>query len=374
MATSKGAGRLWVLDRLKKAIAHMFLLLVFAITSACVPVLQNLNSYEPDAYKAQERYESIRIVAEGNGADRSYAFFPDDGGAMHLPLIVFLHGWQGTSPKNYGAFIDHLVRRGSVVVFPVYQTGANTPPQGITNTAATSIKAMIKHLNRQYPKMIDEEKTLYYGYSMGASIAINFAMRPDKFKLPKPLALLLTAPGDAYHVAKGAKGKSILYRSLSHLPKELPIVLMTGQEDTSIGLPTAISHWNQICSQKRLKRLIIWPGGKSETQSIHSGHGAAGAPDKRYDFSNIYGAVPATMPRLKNFPVSKSLNNLDFYGQWKVVVSYLEAVRESTNPEWIFSRDEIIEDLGTFANGKAYPKAILVKQCPAQVQQYMPGK
>jgi len=360
--------------RFKRTIVNMLALIVVATTSACTSEALKLNNYEPGAYKAQEQHETIRIVAEGKGADRSYAFFPADGDAKHLPLIVFLHGWQGISPKNYGAFIDHLVRRGSVVIFPVYQTDANTPPQSITSTAAKSVGAMIKRLNKQYPNMIDEKKTLYYGYSMGASIAINFAMRPDKYKLPKPLALLLTAPGDAYHVAKGAKGKSILYRSLKHLPKDIPVVLMTGQEDKTIGLPTAISHWNQICSQKRLKRLIIWPGGKSETQSIHSGHGAAGAPDERYDFSNIYGAVPETMPRLKDFPVSKSLNNLDFYGQWKVVVSYLEAVRGSTSPEWIFSRDEIIEDLGKFSNGKPYPKAILVKACPAQVQQFITGK
>ena len=36
--------------------------------------------------------------------------------------MVFLHGWFAVNPGFYGAWIDHLVRDGKIVIFPRTRT------------------------------------------------------------------------------------------------------------------------------------------------------------------------------------------------------------------------------------------------------------
>ena len=326
------------------------------------------SDFEPESYKKQELFKTIQVVTQGDGENRSYAFFPADQSAEKLPLVIFLHGWMGTSPKNFGALIDHLVRRGSVVIYPVYQVDGNTIPQSITDTAAKSITSILKRLEQDKPNLIDTQKTLYYGFSMGASMSINFANSPHQYGLPVPKGIILAAPGDAHHVAHKELAVSIVNRPISQIPLNTPIVLLTGQEDKTIGVPTAISYWNEICSQARQKILITWPSGKAEDESIASGHGAPGAPDERYDFSNINGPTPFEfLERLDTFPESKSINNLDFYGQWKVVTGFLDAINNSSVPNWIFTETQLMSDLGKFKNGQPYPNAQIEKLCPAPI-------
>ncbi|MDP9366478.1 MAG: hypothetical protein M3Q10_20015, partial [Chloroflexota bacterium] len=38
-----------------------------------------------------------------------------------LPVVLFLHGYTALDPGRYRAWIDHIVRRGAVVVYPDYQ-------------------------------------------------------------------------------------------------------------------------------------------------------------------------------------------------------------------------------------------------------------
>jgi len=324
------------------------------------------TDFRPESYKQQEKYKTVRMLTTGHGADRAYAFFPVDSSPQQLPLIIFLHGWMGTNPKNFGAMIDHLVRRGAVVIYPVYQVDSNTAPQDITNTAADSIAQALRELSAAQPSLVDPQKTMYYGFSMGASMSINFVANPEKYKLPVAKGMVLSAPGDAKHVAHGPRSSSIVNTTIAKVPLNTPIVLMSGQDDKTIGMPTAISYWNEICAQDRQRALITWPSGKTAQESISSAHGASGAPDDRYDFPSINDPVTlTTIEQLASFPESKSINNLDFYGQWKVVTGFLDALQSGDAPDWIFTDKRLMSDLGKFKNGDLYPAAIVEQSCPA---------
>lgn len=324
------------------------------------------TDFKPESYKQQEQYKTIQMLTVGDGAERAYAFFPADPSARQLPLVIFLHGWMGTNPKNYGALIDHLVRRGSVVVYPVYQVDGQTAPQAITATAAESVARTLGQLKAEQPDLIDPQKTMYYGFSMGASMSINFAAQPEKYKLPVAKSMVLAAPGDAKHVAHGPLSASIVTTSIAKVPLNTPIVLLSGQDDKTIGMPTAVAYWNAICAQRRQRTLITWPSGKTAQESISSAHGAPGAPDERYDFPSITEPVPLTsIEQLADFPDSKSINNLDFHGQWKVVTGLLDALHSGHSPDWIFTDKRLMADLGHFKNGEPYPSASIEQACPA---------
>lgn len=336
---------------------------VQAIHDPAVP-----DAFNPSAYKAAERHQGVLVEALGNGPDRTYIFSPTDGIGKALPLVIFLHGWQGANPKNFGALIDHLVRRGSVVLYPVYQRGSNDAPQEITTIAKRSLAQTIEWLVHSHPGRVMTDRALYFGFSMGATMAINLAAHAPGNGMPSASMLLLSAPGDAHHVHRGPLGRSILATSLDRVPTSVPVVIMSGAEDSTIGVPTAITYWNQICSQERSKNLIFWPPGSHGKQNFRTMHGMPGAPDSRYNIENIDEPfVPITLAGQAQFSESPSLNVLDFHGQWKVITTALDSLRDrSQPPPWLFTDSRILRDLGRFDDGKAYPQAYLETGCPGK--------
>ena len=339
----------------------------------CTSLAQNpgepaqADPYSPQAYKAAERHKAVRIVAVGAGAQRSYIFAPHEASAKDLPLVIFLHGWQGTNPKNFGALIDHLVLRGSVVLYPVYQRDAEDDPQAITSRADKSLQAALEWLERERPGLVRQGKALYFGFSMGASMAVNLAARTAKGQLPQPYALLLSAPGDAHHVHRGAR--SMVERSPAQLPLSIPMILMTGSEDTTIGVPTAYAYWNAICSQRRRnKTLVLFPAGTSGTQVIRSMHGMPGAPDPRYDLPDIDAPLPDTVLVAQDAIASNpSLNVLDFHGHWKIITGAFDGLRDGHEPpQWLFVDSAQLRHLGAFSDGSPFPPSHLERTCPAR--------
>ena len=53
--------------------------------------------------------------------------------------MVFLHGWFAVNPGFYGAWIDHLVRNGRIVIFPRYQNDVGTMPQDFLPNAMAAV-------------------------------------------------------------------------------------------------------------------------------------------------------------------------------------------------------------------------------------------
>lgn len=76
-------------------------------------------------------HRSIRVSAGGAEANAWYAFEPTKPRPKPAPLAIVMHGYG--EYKGYGsmkAFIRHTVRKGSVVVYPRWQTGLATPCPG----------------------------------------------------------------------------------------------------------------------------------------------------------------------------------------------------------------------------------------------------
>ncbi len=67
----------------------------------------------------------------GKGGKEYWIFEPDSPKPRTAPVIVFLHGWGGMNPLYYGAWMDHLVKRGNIVIYPRYQANLLTRDQRI---------------------------------------------------------------------------------------------------------------------------------------------------------------------------------------------------------------------------------------------------
>lgn len=329
------------------------------------------TQYSEAGYRAQHHHEIVRVLTVGNGKNRAYAFIPE--GPLpegRIPIVFFHHGWLGTSPKNFGALIDHLVRSGSVVIYPVYQTidnrnpSENTQPREITQLAGNADKRALEAVEALYPNLVDTEKVLYVGYSMGSAISLNLALDPNKFNLPSPKALVLMAPGNAHHVARGEEGKNII-GDLSGLSKDLAVVLIGGTADKSIGLPTSRELAAQICHIPKSQRtLLIYPSDSDGNKKVLAGHGSPGSPDSRYDFPNPNESVAELIMPASSYEASGSLNMLDFAGYWKVTTSMLAYVKSGTYPKDVFGSVDAVKFLGRWPSGRLYNPAEVEDPCP----------
>lgn len=324
-----------------------------------------LKQSSPTAWEARRRYRDIVVDTVGTGETRAYVFRPAARELSSLPLVLFLHGWQGTNPKNFGGLIDLLVRSGSVVIYPVYQAEGNkTSPQKITANAALGVRAALDKLNQSDPQLVDQEKTLYWGFSMGASIASNFAVRHAELGVPAPRALVLVAPGDAYHVVHGAEAAPIVAR-LESLPATLPVFLVSGAADTSIGVPTARAWAARLCHLPRSHRtLLLLPSHADGGRQISSAHGSPGAPDSRFDFPDATAPVPARIAGRDGFEASGSLNVLDFYGYWRITMAMFDYVAGGPYPTALFTPGSPENRfLGVWPSGQPYAPAVEEDTC-----------
>lgn len=341
------------------------LLAGITLSAGCLASQDLAKRFSAEAWQARRVHANVEVFSAGHGPERAYVFMPATPDLQALPLVLFHHGWLGMNPKNFGALIDLIVRSGAVVIYPVYQDGEQTSPQQVTELAARANALALKELESRNPGLVDRNRTLYWGFSMGASISLNLALQPTRYGLPEPRAMLLLAPGDAHHVARGDAARSIL-GPIEKLPAKQPVLIASGAADTSIGVPTARAITGRLCHLPASGRnLIFLPSDSHGERRIMAGHGSPGAPDSRYDFPDSRRPVASTIPGRQEFEASASLNLLDYYGYWRMTMRLLDYVAGQEYPTELFSRtaDEN-RFLGYWPDGSPYAAAQLEDPCP----------
>jgi len=98
-------------------------------------------------------------------------------------LTIFFHGQGGpveATPANHRPWIDHLVARGSVVIYPRYE---------ISYRAAV-MEPTIAGIRRASGRVdVDDLPVLALGYSRGAALAVEYGAVAESKHLPVPDAI-----------------------------------------------------------------------------------------------------------------------------------------------------------------------------------------
>ena len=93
-------------------------------------------------------------------------------------VVVYFHGQGGpkeATPENHLPWINHLVKRGSIVVYPRYEMAYEADPmQFIVN----GVKAAEKKVN------VKDLPVLAIGYSRGGAIAVEYAAAAGRNGVP----------------------------------------------------------------------------------------------------------------------------------------------------------------------------------------------
>ena len=121
------------------------------------------------------------------------------------PLAVVMHGYdEYAGYDQMYELIRHTVRKGSVVIYPRWQTGIADPCPGPFDIEPCMRVGARRHPRRaratcaRGPRRVQPEldRTSYFGFSFGGIITANLANRYRSLGLPKPRAIFLDDPHD----------------------------------------------------------------------------------------------------------------------------------------------------------------------------------
>src|SRR5262245_6348719 len=133
----------------------------------------------------------VRESTYGSGATQYWIFEPEplQGSA---PVIVLLHGWSALVPGPYQSWIDHLVRRGNIVIYPKYQESLKELPPNMTPNALAAIRDALSKLGNR----ADRNRFAVVGHSVGGIITYNVAGEGGSNGIPTVKAFMSAHAAD----------------------------------------------------------------------------------------------------------------------------------------------------------------------------------
>jgi pimeloyl-ACP methyl ester carboxylesterase len=142
--------------------------------------------------------------------------------------VVFLHSWGAVNPGLYGGWIEHLARKGHLVLFPRFQDVNRSRPADASNLAEDLIQNALAALADDPNAKPDKERVAFIGHSAGMPIALNLATGAGSGKVPAPKLIFGLMPGG---IASNEKERGILLRDLSAIDPATLIIAMSGDRD-----------------------------------------------------------------------------------------------------------------------------------------------
>jgi predicted alpha/beta-hydrolase family hydrolase len=136
-------------------------------------------------------------------------------------LVIYLHGQGGpkeATPTNHLPWIQHLVSRGNVVVYPRYEMAYEKDP----------MKFVVNGIRTATGKVdVTGLPVLVIGYSHGGGMAVEYGALADQNNVPVPDAIMSVFPSGF--------GNSSYLVPLTPLDHSTRLVFLVGDRDTVVG-------------------------------------------------------------------------------------------------------------------------------------------
>ena len=259
-------------------------------------------------------YSTVITVNCDDGATGFMLFIPANPHADSLPLVVFDHGFGEWNPLRYARWIDHILKRGNIVIFPRWQLNEYTTlSTSFTPNAVTGILRAIdtlkNHLSWTQPEL---DKVFYIGHSYGGLISANLATNFVSYNIPKPKAILMACPG--YGTYPG--GQLLSY---SAMDSSIFVLDIFERNDNVVDSTFALQVFNQTTSVPYShKNLVIHFADSTGTPPVRSSHGESRFIDSTYDKGDR-GIVMAQASYAYT-------DATDFYCHWKLFYALEDCV------------------------------------------------
>jgi hypothetical protein len=179
---------------------------------------------------SQQSHAGVRTSQVGGSPGTVTIFEPDDPKPPSAPVVAFT---QGVDPDQYRGWIEHLVGRGSIVVFQ--NQPFDTAELGERRKGPVAgLRAAMRALARPGHVMPRWDRLTLVGHSVGANMAAQVAADTIRAHLPRPRALFALQPR--------LEDQASL-RVLQDIPRSTLVLVLASDRDDRVGLDGPKALW-----------------------------------------------------------------------------------------------------------------------------------
>jgi dienelactone hydrolase len=359
---------------------HLSLVLLFTLGAGILRAAPTPPA-QPASGPGGSDYAHARVShhSTGEGADDVTIFWPEEPAATAaLPVVVFTHGWGAVKPEHYQAWINHLVRRGAIVVYPRYQESLRAKPDTFTSRAVAGVRRAVDWLaGRKDLPQPDPERWSAVGHSAGGVLAANLSVELPKAGLPAPKAVMSVEPG----VTRGPEGPLLPLADLSRTSSTMLLLVVTGEEDELVADHDARRIYDETtavpAAQKDLLQLRSDDHGSPALEATHRAPAAplpGYEPPQRKEPKGFIRKRIAKKARERMAERGLDLDAsskepavtdaLDYYGTWKLFDALCAAAFENKLRDVALGGGPAQLDMGKWSDGT--PVKPMVRLSPAQ--------
>jgi acetyl esterase/lipase len=212
---------------LSVALVSGFMLIGFLLTGAAQAAT---SPAQPASGPGGQDYLGTTVAKRvvGKGGAVTYAYHLALPATQPRPVVVLFHAWGAINPRVYGNWIEHLARKGSLVLVPRYQELNRTRGQDATERAVTALAEAFAQLAADPQAMPDRERVAFLGHLAGAGVAANVAGLAAARDLPVPRLVFAVTPGG---LSSDPKSRGIPLSDVATIAPETMIVTLIGDRD-----------------------------------------------------------------------------------------------------------------------------------------------
>ena len=335
-------------------------------------------------------YQSVlmtRLPKDRHRRDTGAILEPADPQPASAPVFIFLHGAGAPHVRYYQEWMEHLAKKGTIVIYPYLGPGAMklflplfmprgwaargrtapSPPGGsdmqktgcfppaYEALAVQAIKHAITLLQTQ-PGHVrpDLAKVAYGGHSLGGAGAFQLASHYAQHGLPQPQALMLNSPCP---VGEGA--------AFGDLPSDIKMLITAGDSAQTGGLVG--NQFSRFITEAHLypAAVHLWkntthvPDAYRDFVILHSDH--HGSPRLNADHFAPLGAKKL----LARIAVHAQVDALDWYGYWKLSTALLSCGFRNVDCQYALGNSPQQTDMGQWSDGTPVRKLEVTDTPPA---------
>ena len=267
---------------------------------------------------SQRRHAGTRRTEVGGSSGTVEIFEPTQPRPARAPVVVFT---QGVGPDDYQAWIDHLVGRGSIVIFqdqPFRDVGLQQRRGG----PVAGLRAALAELDRPGHVRPRLDAMVVVGHSIGAVMAAQLAADAGSRRLPTPRAVFALQPPQ----------EDELGMRLGGIPRSTLMLVLASDDDEQVGEAGAQELW---------AALGQLPAANRDYVKVRS--------DQR-------GAVALRADH--RFPLSSASNPpdaLDWFGPWKLLDGLQRCVTARQDCQFALGGTGPQRFMGSWSDGRPVP-------------------
>lgn len=265
-----------------KATVFLLVLLLIGVSSAEErprvgegsdgPVLTAGKPFPPKQPKtgpggAEYPHAGFRETMHGEGGEQFWILEPSRPMPKKAPLVIFLHGYSAMHPDTYRGWVNHLAKRGNIVLYPRYQELLLTPGNEYFPNMIASIRQALAVLRERDRVMPDLEKVVVVGHSAGAVLAANYSAQARAEGLPVPIAAMFVQPGQGPE--RGPK--MVPLDDCAKIPAETRLAVVVSDSDAIVGTACAGRIWRDA-KQVRGRSFITVQSDDHGTPPLRANH------------------------------------------------------------------------------------------------------